>query len=226
MVDVIGAGFGRTGTTSLKVALEHLGLGPCHHMFEVVAHPELLPRWERVVAGEDVDWDEVLDGYRSTVDWPGCAYWRELMETYPHAKVILTMRDPERWYDSAYNTIYQFAAQTGGDPQEDDAMAGLQQMRPMVEKLVWGGTFDGRFEDRAHAIEVFAAHNAAVQRSVPSSRLLTYQVDQGWEPLCDHLEVEVPAEPFPHINQGQSIRELVQAVLAGGRLPTPLDPMP
>src|SRR5918998_1221530 len=76
MVDVIGAGFGRTGTASLKVALEHLGLGPCHHMFEVVAHPELLPRWERVVAGEDVDWDEVLEGYRSTVDWPGCTYWR------------------------------------------------------------------------------------------------------------------------------------------------------
>ena len=137
MLDVIGAGFGRTGTASLKVALEHLGLGPCHHMFEVVAHPELLPRWERVVAGEDVDWDEVLEGYRSTVDWPGCAYWRELMETYPHAKVILTVRDPERWYDSAYDTIYQFAAETGGDPQEDDVVAGLQRMRPMVEKLIW-----------------------------------------------------------------------------------------
>ena len=229
MVDVIGAGFGRTGTASLKVALEHLGLGPCHHMFEVVAHPELLPRWERVVAGEDVDWDEVLEGYRSTVDWPGCAYWRELMETYPHAKVILTVRDPERWYDSAYHTIYQLAAETGGDPggdpQEDDAVAGLQRMRPMVEKLIWEGTFDGRFEDRAHAIGVFAAHNGAVQRSVPSDRLLIFQVDQGWQPLCDHLGVDVPAEPFPHINQGQSIRELVQTVPAGGRPPTPLDPM-
>jgi hypothetical protein len=224
MVDVIGAGFGRTGTASLKVALEHLGLGPCHHMFEVVGHPELLPRWERVVAGENVDWDEVLDGYRSTVDWPGCAYWRELMETYPHAKVILTVRDPERWYDSAYNTIYQFAAEAGGDPQEDDVVAGLQRMRSMVEKLIWEGTFDGRFEDRAHAIGVFAAHNAAVQRSVPSSCLLVYQVDQGWQPLCAHLGVGVPAEPFPHINQGQSIRDLVQTVLAGGRLPTPLDP--
>jgi hypothetical protein len=225
MVDVIGAGFGRTGTASLKVALEHLGLGPCHHMFEVVAHPELLPRWERVVAGEDVDWDEVLEGYRSTVDWPGCAYWRELMETYPHAKVILTVRDPERWYDSAYDTIYQFAAETGGDPQEDDVVAGLQRMRPMVEKLIWEGTFDDRFEDRAHAIGVFAEHNAEVRRSVPGDRLLVYQVDQGWQPLCDHLGVDVPADPFPHINQGQSIRELVQTVLAGGRLPTPLDPM-
>jgi hypothetical protein len=198
-------------------------------MFEVVAHPELLPRWERVVAGEDVDWDEVLEGYRSTVDWPGCAYWRELTETYPHAKVILTVRDPERWYDSAYNTIYQFAAETGGDPggdpQEDDVVAGLQRMRPMVEKLIWEGTFDGRFEDRAHAIGVFVEHNAEVQRSVPGDRLLVYQVDQGWQPLCDHLGVDVPAEPFPHINQGQSIRELVQTVLAGGRLPTPLDPM-
>lgn len=223
MVDVIGAGFGRTGTASLKVALEHLGLGPCHHMFEVVARPELLPRWERAVAGEDIDWDEVFEGYRSTVDWPGCTYWQELMDAYPHAKVILTVRNPDRWYDSAYNTIYQFSVEP--EPEEPDAAPSLRRMRPMVEKLIWEGTFGGRFEDRAHAIRVFAEHNTEVQRRVPSDRLLVFQVDQGWPPLCDYLGVDVPAEPFPHINQGQSIRELVQTVLAGGRLPTPSDPM-
>ena len=110
------------------------------------------------MAGEDVDWDEVFDGYRSTVDWPGCTYWRELTETYPHAKVILTVRDPERWYDSAYYTIYQFAAEAAGDadsePQDDDATAGLRRMRPMVDKLIWEDTFDGRFEDQVHALDI------------------------------------------------------------------------
>lgn len=222
MVDVIGAGFGRTGTASLKVALEHLGLGPCHHMFEVIARHELLPRWERVVAGEHVDWDEVLDGYRATVDWPGCAYWQELTDAYPHAKVILTVRDPDRWYDSVYNTIYQL--NTATEAEDPDAAQRQRRMRAMIEKLIWDGTFGGRFEDRAHALGVFAEHNAAVRHRVPSDRLLVYQVDQGWPPLCDHLGVDVPAEPFPHINQGESIRELVQAVLAGERLPTPSDP--
>lgn len=213
---------GRTGTASLKVALEHLGVDPCHHMFEVIARPELLPRWERVVGGEDIDWDEVLDGYRSTVDWPGCAYWQELMDAYPHAKVILTVRDPGRWYDSVYNTIYQLSA--APETEDPDAALRRRRMRSMVEKLIWKGTFGGRFEDRAHALGVFAAHNTEVRRRVPSDRLLVYQVDQGWPPLCDHLGVDVPTEPFPHINQGHSIRELVQTVLAGEPLPTPSDP--
>ncbi len=221
MLDVIGAGFGRTGTASLKVALEHLGFGPCHHMFEVVARPELLPRWERVVAGETIDWDVVLDGYRSTVDWPGCAYWQELMAAYPHAKVILTVRDPDSWYDSAYDTIYQPNVEP--EAEKWDAPPALRRMRSMVDKLIWEGTFDGRFGERAHAIGVFDEHNAAIRRSVPSDRLLVYRVDQGWAPLCDYLGVAIPAEPFPHINQGQSIRELVQTVVAGGQLPRPSD---
>lgn len=223
MLDVIGAGFGRTGTASLKVALEHLGLGPCHHMFEVLSHPELVTRWERAVDGEDVAWEEVLDGYRATVDWPGCAFWQELTHAYPDAKVILTVRDPDRWYDSAYNTIFQRGAVSG--TKEPDAAPELQRLRPMVEKLIWEATFDGRFEDRDHALRIFAEHNEAVRRGVPSDRLLVYQVDQGWPPLCDFLGVDVPAEPFPHINHGTSIRELAQTVLAGGRLPTPSDPV-
>lgn len=109
MLNVIGAGFGRTGTTSLKVALEHLGFGPCFHMYELLAKPELMDDWIRLADGETVPWDQVFAGYSSTVDWPGTSYWRELVDAHPEAKVILTDRDADRWYESTYNTIYSLA---------------------------------------------------------------------------------------------------------------------
>ncbi|MCX2730268.1 sulfotransferase family protein [Saccharopolyspora sp. NFXS83] len=216
MVKIIGAGFGRTGTASIKSALEHLGFGPCYHMFEVIAEPERMQDWARALDGP-VDWDQVLGGYESTVDWPGCTFWRELMAAYPDAKVLLTTRDPERWYDSTYNTIYQFVQDPPGDA--DDAFT--TKLRPTIERMIWNGAFGGRFEDRAHAIEVFERHNAEVRAAVPADRLLEYQVGQGWEPLCDFFGVDVPAEDFPHINDSASIRDLAEKVQSEGKFPSP-----
>lgn len=216
MVKIIGAGFGRTGTASIKSALEHLGFGPCYHMFEVIAEPERMQDWARALDGP-VDWDQILGGYQSTVDWPGCTFWRELMAAYPDAKVLLTTRDPERWYDSTYNTIYQFVQDPPGDA--DDAFT--TKLRPTIERMIWNGTFDGRFEDRAHAIEVFERHNAEVRAAVPADRLLEYQVGQGWEPLCDFFGVDVPPEDFPHVNDSASIRDLAEQVQAEGKFPSP-----
>jgi Sulfotransferase domain len=93
---VIGAGFGRTGTHSLKLALEQLGFAPCHHMYEVRAHPEQLAFWQAAARGELPDWDEVFAGFAAQVDWPGARFWRELAEHFPHAKVILSVRRPTR----------------------------------------------------------------------------------------------------------------------------------
>ncbi|MER7083554.1 hypothetical protein SAMN02982929_00672 [Saccharopolyspora kobensis] len=217
MVQIIGAGFGRTGTASLKAALERLGYGPCYHMFEVIAQPDRVQHWARALDGEISDWETVLGGFNSTVDWPGCTFWRELMDFYPDAKVLLTVRDPEKWYDSVHSTIYQFAQE---EPEDGHSFAKL---RPTVERLVWDGTFGGRFADRAHAIEVFEAHNAAVQAAVPADRLLTYRVGEGWERLCDFLGVPVPEEDFPHVNDSASIRELVDQISRDGRIPSPFD---
>ncbi|MEU6130241.1 sulfotransferase family protein [Saccharopolyspora sp. NPDC047091] len=216
MVKIIGAGFGRTGTASMKAALEHLGFGPCYHMFEVIAEPERMQDWVRALDGP-VDWDQVLGGYQSTVDWPGCTFWRELMAAYPDAKVLLTTRDPQRWYDSTYGTIYQFVQDPPGD--SDDPFT--TKLRPTIERLIWNGTFDGRFEDREHAIEVFERHNAEVRAAVPADRLLEYQPGQGWEPLCEFLEVPVPAEDFPHVNDSASIRDLAEQVQNEGKFPSP-----
>jgi hypothetical protein len=204
MLDIIGAGFGRTGTMSLKNALEMLGFGPCHHMLDMFEHPEEIPGWKRAGQGEPVDWDEIYDGYRSTVDWPGARFWRELVARYPEAKVILTVRDPKSWYDSAYNSIY--SAMLPPDPGTNPVFT---QLRDMSELVVWQGVFDGRFPDVDHALDVFKNHNEAVRREVPADRLLVFDIGDGWKPLCDFLEVPVPAEPFPKLNSRSKFTELV-----------------
>jgi hypothetical protein len=199
-IQLIGAGFGRTGTLSLKVALEQLGLAPCYHMTEVLAHPEHVPVWSDATDGKPVDWDALFAGYAATVDWPGCTFWRELAAQYPDAKVLLTLRNPESWYASAHETIYQMWR----NPAPPDPT--LAAWHAMVTKLVGVQTFGGRFEDRAHAIGVYERHAESVKRAIPKERLLVYEVAQGWQPLCDFLDLPVPAGEFPRVNSREEFR--------------------
>jgi hypothetical protein len=197
-LEIIGAGFGRTGTNSLKLALEHLGFGPCHHMFEVRDNPELLPPWEAAARGESVDWDAVFRGYRSQVDWPGARYWRELAEHFPDAKVILSVRDPDAWFDSVQVTIAPFLAARG-----KHTSAHVNAIAEMGHQAIEVQIFDNRLSDRDHAIEVFKKHIAEVQSEIPRRRLLTFELQQGWKPLCDFLNVEIPDIPFPKTNSSK-----------------------
>ncbi|MEC8792180.1 MAG: sulfotransferase [Pseudomonadota bacterium] len=174
-LSVIGAGFGRTGTLSLKTALDMTAVGPCYHMKTVIAHPEHRPLWLAAAAGEAIDWDGLFSGFGSAIDWPACYFWRLLADRYPAAKVILTVRDPDRWYDSVHNTIYQSMIRPGPDGKPQ---AGVSQ------DIILKRTFDHRFEDRAHALAAFNAHNAAVVAALPAERLLVYRVADGWPPLC------------------------------------------
>lgn len=207
---VIGAGFGRTGTTSLKAALEELGFDKCYHMQELFQHPEHAEVWLRAWRGEPVDWPAFFAGYQATVDWPGCTFYQQLMDVYPDAKVLLSVREPDRWYESSHKTIYQISrAPAMGLLQR--SLPRLRKMYGMVCTLVWQGTFDGRFSDRAHAIEVFEAHNRAVQEYVPPERLLVYSVKEGWEPLCNFLDVPVPEDkPFPHLNDAAIMQRAIR----------------
>jgi len=202
-LEVVGPGFGRTGTNSLKLALEHLGFGPCHHMFEVRDNPERLADWEAAARGEAVDWDEVFRGYRSQVDWPGARYWRELTQHFPGAKVILTVRDADSWFDSVQATIAPFLA-ARGKHSSPHANAIAQMAHQAIEVQV----FDNRMSDRDHAVGVFKRHIAEVQSEIPADRLLTFDARDGWKPLCEFLGVEVPEIPFPRTN---SSREFVEA---------------
>jgi hypothetical protein len=217
-LEVIGAGFGRTGTMSLKVALEILGFGPCYHMSEVFAHPEHVELWRAAAQGKPVDWEQVFGGYRATVDWPACTFYGELMEEYPDAKVILTVRDPQRWYESAYNTIYTITRAASSSPIFYLATLvmprakGMKGARRMIEEIVWQRDLDGRFEDREYAIETFERHNEEVERHVPAEDLLVYEVGEGWGPLCEFLGVEVPDEPFPHLNDSEVFRGRIRRI--------------
>jgi hypothetical protein len=220
-VKVIGAGFGRTGTMSLKVALEALGFSPCYHMTEVFAHPEHAAFWISAWRGEPADWDGVLGGYEAAVDWPACTFYEELMERHPDAKVILSVRDPERWYESVRNTIYELSVVI---PRHPIYRIGYKLVsffvfrgpgnRNLADAIIWQGTFDDRFEDKHHAIEVFERHDAEVQRRVPKDRLLVYDVKAGWGPLCEFLGVEEPEEPFPRTNDAAEMQRRLQGVKA------------
>ena len=198
---VIGAGFGRTGTLSLKNALEQLGIGPCYHMLEVVRHPEHDRVWLDALNGRDVDWDALFAGYRSACDWPQCHFWRELAAHYPDSRVILTVRDERRWLASIRRTIFEHLA---GDPDPADADAVLH--RAMTRALVFEHTFGGRWHDDEHVLEVYRRHVERVRREVPPHRLLVYDVASGWAPLCDFLGVAVPDAPFPNVNSTEEFR--------------------
>jgi hypothetical protein len=208
---VIGAGFGRTGTMSLKIALERLGFGPCYHMTEMVNNPSHAGLWSAAGRGEPVDWAALFGRYRATVDWPACHYYRELMAAFPAAKVILTVRDSERWYDSVANTLYSLKTAT------DSYLAGRGQAGPrppvVYQNRIWDETFSGRFTDRQYAIEVFQRHNREVMDYVPPDRLLVYELEQGWQPLCDLLGVQPPDETFPHVNDTRAFRDYNRAQL-------------
>ncbi len=206
-MNVIGAGFGRTGTLSLKVALEALGFGPCYHMVEVFERPQDVAHWQAAAEGKPVAWADLFAGYRATVDWPACTFYAGLMQAYPDAKVVLTVRDPHRWYESVRDTIYATSVGREGEVPPPQ----MQPFIRMVDTLIWQRTFGGAFADQAHAIAVFTQHNQEVQARVPPDRLLVFDVAQGWEPLCRFLGVPVPAgRPFPHLNDRASFHQVVQ----------------
>jgi hypothetical protein len=208
---VIGAGFGRTGTMSLKAALEELGFGPCFHMLDLIGQPERVPLWQAATDGEPVDWDEVFDGYESTVDWPGASFYEQLVEAYPDAPVLLTVRDPDAWYDSTRRTIFAVReAMLAGElePDAGDVSAGPAVMR-VIGTLIWERTFDGRFLDRDHAIAAFHRHTDQVIRTVPRERLLVHEIADGWEPLAMFLGVDVPDTEFPRLNDTAAFRAMV-----------------
>jgi hypothetical protein len=208
-IEVIGAGLGRTGTLSLKTALERLGFSRCYHMVDVLARPGDARIWSDAAQGKSIDWDSLFEGYRATVDWPGCSFYPELLRRFPEAKVILTVRDPGRWYESARQTIY--FARHAFPPWARVLAPRMRHFTRMLDLLVWDGLFRGKFEDMAFAMEAFEKHNEEVRRTVPPDRLLIYEVKEGWGPLCSFLGVPVPeGEPFPHVNDTAEFRARIE----------------
>jgi hypothetical protein len=206
-IKVIGSGFGRTGTLSLHQALERLGYGNCFHMNELIADPSKMPAWIAAAADPaSTDWDAIFAGYNSTVDWPAAAYWRELADYYPDAKVIHTVRDPQRWFDSTQATIFS--------PVMLKKIPPL--MLEMCTKIVYS-LFDHRIHDRDHAISVYEQHTQTVIDTIPADRLLMFDVRDGWEPLCRFLGHDVPDEAFPRANDVEELWDNVERMTGATR---------
>jgi hypothetical protein len=225
MLKVIGAGFPRTGTTSLKAALDRLGFGACHHMYEVLSQPGQVERWLPVVSGGPIDWEHVFDGYRSAVDWPASFFWRELTEAYPDAKVILTVRDAHHWYASLQTMLAGIRGALNAT-EVAPMMESMTRFRPVMD-LMGRATFGddwswGAAEDEEHAVEVFRRHIETVQESLPARRLLVFEAGQGWDPLCEFLGVEPPeGEPFPHLNDTETMRRNLERSRRGDQVVSP-----
>jgi Sulfotransferase domain len=213
-IKVIGAGLPRTGTLTQKLALEQLGFGPCYHWVNLLADLDQVELWNRALDGQ-APWEEAFAGHASTVDWPGGYFYRELMDAYPEAKVLLSVRDPQKWEPSFRDTIVAMRRGESLMRLLSSARAEIdprwQRYLALVDRMFWGpqGTFADGYAEPAQLIEQMVRHTEEVKRTVPAERLLVWSVNDGWGPLCEFLEVEVPAEPLPHANDRDTFLERV-----------------
>lgn len=187
---VVGAGVGRTGTNSLKLALERLLGAPCHHMFEIRNDRAQIPDWTDAIEGRPVNWETMLAKYSALVDWPGASFWPELSAANPDALVLLSVRDPRSWYESASNTIFRVLS----DPPAH-LVPWMATMRTLLRDR-----FSDRFDDEAAMIDAFERHNDAVRKTIAPERLLEWSPRDGWGPICERLGLDVPSEDFPRTN--------------------------
>ena len=200
---VVGAGLGRTGTHSLQIALQQLLGAPCYHMLEIIEHPEFIPAWQDAVDGKPVDWEAVMNGYSAAVDWPAAAYWRELAEWNPDAIILLSTRSrTDAWWKSANDTIFEISR------REAPPVAALQAQQKMAVDMLTK-TFTPNWSNEADAKKAYELHNETVRATAPRDRVVEWQPNDGWEPICSALSLPVPDEPFPHVNSTAEFRAML-----------------
>ncbi len=210
---LIGAGLPRTGTLSQKVGLEILGYGPCYHMVNVLANLDLCDQWRQAVDG-DGQWDQIFEGFESTVDWPASFCYRELMETYPDAKVLLSVRESTSWARSMRETIWGVIYGENVVRYLSDARCEVDaKWRGYIDlmKEMWerSGLMEGVDTSEQFMADAMERYHEEVKATVPSDRLLVWSVKDGWEPLCEFLGTSVPEMPFPHLNDAKEFGDRV-----------------
>ncbi|WP_276390727.1 sulfotransferase family protein [Eudoraea chungangensis] len=212
---IIGAGFGRTGTLSTQHALNELGYS-CYHMKEITkkANEEHLDFWVKVAETSENaphEWNKVFQNYSATIDYPSSCVWKELMEANPDAKVLLTLHPggPEAWYKSTVDTIYGMS-KMWESKLLSSFIPPLRKMTKMTSKLIWGRFLKGTMDNKQRAINRYNEHINEVTNLVPSEKLLVYSVNQGWEPLCKFLGLEVPKTDFPKVNDKEEMKKMIR----------------
>ncbi len=222
---IIGSGLGRTGTFSLKLALEHLGFGKCYHMTELFQNPERVSHFQQAEEGKKVKWDEVFDGYNSAVDYPAARFYRQLSDHYPEARIIHTYRDPEEWYESAVHTIFMAR---NLDIRRILKFALRYPVSRVVQKRfhvfrynrkLMNLEFGKDLSDRGKVLKAFEKHTENVIKRIDPARLLVFNVSEGWGPLCRFLKLPVPSESFPNSNSRDEFLKRIDIVGKGDFIP-------
>lgn len=221
-IKIIGAGFPRTGTNTLKESLESLGYMKTYHMKELIVHPENLRHWLMLRDTGTTNWEELYNGYEATVDFPCYPWYKEHMKQYPEAKVILTIRPFEKWHDSVYSTIWQAQNPTEAARAEMEAkmraeprLGAVIKCVQLAKEMMMEKQFHGKFLDKAYAEKIFYQHTEDVKAYVPADKLLVFDVSEGWGPLCRFLEVPEPTHPLPHTNKKENFKEMLQELMQG-----------
>ena len=222
---VIGTGLGRTGTKSLKFALDQLYEGQCFHMMELLQHPKRVNLLKKGQRKGQIDWDAFFEGYTATVDYPTALFYEDLLKKYPNAKFIHTLRDSESWYASVRETIYRGKPKNAKDIfrmiYNMIRSADFRRVAPVFQysdQLIWNGQFQSKFEEKAVAIKIYEAHLEKVKATIPAEQLLLYNIKDGWQPLCDFLNLPIPTTPFPNSNNKKEFNRKMDKLLVDGVL--------
>ena len=221
-IKIIGAGFPRTGTNTLRESLQKLGYVKTYHMKELLVHPENLHYWTTLKTTGTTDWDALYNGYQATVDFPCYPWYKEHLKQYPDAKVILSIRPFEAWYASVYSTIWQAQNPPEEEKKEmgqkmaaDPRLQSVMKVMEFAKVVMMEEHFQGRFTDKTFVEEVFNQHNDEVKKHVPANQLLVVDVCEGWEPICKFLGTSIPGEPLPHTNKREDFKEMVGQLFQG-----------
>jgi len=224
-IKVIGAGFPRTGTNSLQVALDKIGYGKAYHFKELLNNPSKLRYWTILRDTGTTDWDSLYSGYQASVDFPCYPWYKEHLARYPEAKVILSTRSFEGWYNSVKETIYVAGPKTQVQKLKlkikllfDKELQQVQNCRKFVKNYLWEIQFQNKFDDKDFVRKIWDDHHEEVIKSVPEEKLLVYELREGWKPLCDFLGVDIPLEPLPHLNKKEDFNDMMQSLLSGTKV--------
>ena len=221
-IKIIGAGFPRTGTNTLRESLEMLGFVKTYHMKHLLVHPENLHYWTTLRDTNTTNWDALYDGFEATVDFPCYPWYKQHMQRYPDAKVILSTRPFEKWHESVSSTVWR-----ASNPSEEQRleMAKKVEQNPALlpvlkcvglsKEIIMDKHFEGRFSDKEFAEQVFNKHHEDVKNYVPAEKLLVFDVAEGWEPLCEFLNVPVPDVPLPHTNKKEDFKAMLEELMSG-----------
>jgi len=219
-IKIIGAGFPRTGTMTLKTALEILGFNKTYHYKDLIADSKKLRFWLELENTGQTDFDALFKGFEATVDFPGYPYYKILLKKYPDAKVILTKRDFEKWYESTYKTIWKSARKPIIDRLKlfirklfNKNLRAIFKCIKFMRRVYLKDQFNNNFSSKAHAKNIFFKHIEEVITYVPKKQLLVYDVSEGWEPLCHFLEIPIPNQAFPHLNKKEHFHEMVKGMI-------------